>query len=88
MVSINNDASGHACFTDVWYEGGSGCSAGVLKTGYFWRLFNEYEQMVMDALEMVRGAAAGNAQCNARFQGMGTGFSERVNDFETAGASI
>jgi hypothetical protein len=73
MVSINNDASGHSCFTEDWYEGAAGCSQGVKKTGYFWRLFGTNEQMAEDALELIRTTAGGQTRCNASFQGLGSG---------------
>src|ERR1700754_2351742 len=73
MVSINNDASGHSCFTSTWMRGGAGCSPGVAVEVRWWRIFNENERMVRDALDLIRGASLGNARCNTHFVGMTTG---------------
>ena len=74
MVSINNDASGHACFTEVWYTDASGCNSGTKKTGYWWRLFNENEKTVRDALDLIKSTALGQSKCNACFQALRNGW--------------
>jgi hypothetical protein len=71
MVSINNDPSGHKCFTTNWFEGGSGCNRGTKKIIYFWRLFNEKEQSVRDALDLTRSVSRGQSKCNTCFKALG-----------------